>query len=160
MHNDSSQPAQRVPHFPCSGLEEEFRTEKFLPAIELDNKYILNGTGEETSPAPSKTCTACTIVKQRTKDKQHQIITGARKILDDVLLWLNCQSTIIRVSFKVKKCKLFNERFEYMGKDIMTTGQNTTAQSKYGLVTSWKRPTTGNNLCFFVSFCNFYARFC
>ena len=63
-----------------------------------------------------------------------------------------------RVSFKVNKFMLFNERFEYVGRDIMTTG-NTTTQSKYGLVISWTRPTTRDNLRSFVLFCDFYARF-
>lgn len=47
---------------------------------------------------------------------------------------------------------------EYVSKDILTAG-NTIAQSKYGMVSSWNRPMTGDNLRSFVSFCNFYARF-
>ena len=63
-----------------------------------------------------------------------------------------------RVSFKFKKCNLFNDRFEYVGRDILAAG-NTTARSKCGLVLSWTRQKTGDNLRSFVSFYNFYARF-
>ena len=45
--------------------------------------------------------------------------------------------TKYRVSLKIGKCKLFQDRFEYVGRDILWTG-NTTAQSKYELVRDWK----------------------
>ena len=63
-----------------------------------------------------------------------------------------------QVSLKVKQCHLFSERFEYIVSDILPTG-NATAKSKYDMVLKWKRPTTGENVRSFVSFCNFYAQF-
>ena len=117
VQSDPSQPTPNVPQSPRSAVEEEFRTGRFLPDIELDKEYILDGTAGETSPAPSETYTACTVIKQRTKDRRHQIITGSRTIIDDVLLWSNSVSSILlmfecgckvfmkyHVSFKVKKC--------------------------------------------------------
>lgn len=91
--------------FPRSGLEEEFRKGNVLPAIELDNEYILDGTEGEIGLVSSETYTACTIVKQRTKDKKHHIITGSRTIINDVLLWSNYQSTTLPMFECV--CKVF-----------------------------------------------------
>ena len=53
---------------------------------------------------------------------------------------------------------MFTDRFEYVRRDIMVAG-NTTARSKYGLGSSWKCPSIGDNIRSFVSFCNCYARF-
>ena len=63
-----------------------------------------------------------------------------------------------RASLKIKKCHLFSDRFEYVGRDILPIG-NTTAKSKYDLIRKWKLPTTADNLRSFVSFCNFYENF-
>ena len=71
-----------------------------------------------------------------------------------------CMQSILEIQSVVQdeKCNLFNDRFEYLGRDIMTA-RNTTSKSKYGLVKSWKGPKKGDNLWLFVSFCNVYARF-
>ena len=60
--------------------------------------------------------TQCTVVKQMKKDNKHQIVTGSRTIIEDVLIWSNgvsyslimfecvCKVFIrYRVLFKVKK---------------------------------------------------------
>lgn len=114
----------------------------FLPAVEVDAKCVMNGKDGESSPAPSEIYTASKVVKQNTKDKKHQIVTSSRTVIDDILLWLNALSMALlmfecvckvfvkyRISFKIKKCNLFNDRFEYVGCDILTAG-STTARSK------------------------------
>ena len=67
--------------------------------------------------------------------------------------------TKYRASFKLSKCELFYDQFEYVGHDLMVGG-NTTAQSKNDLINQWATPTTGDNLHFFVSLCNYYNKFC
>ena len=46
-----------------------------------------------------------------------------------------------------------------MGHDILPVG-NTTASSKYDLITDWKLPDTADGLHSFVSLINYYNRFC
>ena len=98
-----------------------------------------------------------------------EIVTGSCNIIDDILLWSNNMPTLLlmyecickvymkyRVSLKIKKCSFFKDRFEYVGRDIMSLG-NTTAQSKYDFIKRWSRPSIGEQLHSFVSFCNFYS---
>ena len=59
---------------------------------------------------------------------------------------------------KIIMWKMFSERFEYVGRDILQVG-NTTTKSKYNLVEDWKKPETWDDLRSFVSFYNFYAHF-
>ena len=171
VKQDPFHPVPTVPQFARSGVEDEFRKGMYLPLIKADPEFVLGGKDGESKPAPSETCTACTMVKQRTKDGKHQIVTGSRTVIDDILLCANCILTALlmfecmskifvkyRVSFKIKKCNIFRNRFEYVGRDILTDS-NTTVQLKYGMVSSWNRPRKGDNLRSFVSFCNFYARF-
>ena len=63
-----------------------------------------------------------------------------------------------RESFKLAKCDFLSERFEFVGRDIMPTG-NTTAASKYDLINDWKLPDTAAGLHSFVSLINFYKKF-
>ena len=131
VKQDVSQPTPLVPKFPRSSKEEEFRQGMFLPSIEPDPEFILSGKEGGNSPAPQEIYTDCTVVKQTTKDTEHQIVTGLRTIIDDILLWSNILSTALlmfecvckvfvkyRVSIKLKKCNLVNDRFEYVGRDI------------------------------------------
>ena len=73
--------------------------------MELDNEYILNRTEGKTSLPPSEMYTDCAVVNQLTKDKKHQIVTGSRTIIDNILLWLNCLSTSLLMFECV--CKVF-----------------------------------------------------
>ena len=59
---------------------------------------------------------------------------------------------------KIVRCKMFSERFEYVGRDILQAG-DTTAEFKFDLVKDRKQQETGKDLQYFVSFCNFYTRF-
>ena len=115
--------------------------------------------------------TASTTVRHRVKLGDNTVVTSSRCIIDDIFIWSTSQSCVLllfecicivlrkySVSLKIKKCHLFSDRFEYVGRDIMSLG-NTTASSKYDLVRKWILPTTGDNLRSFVSFCNFYANF-
>ena len=117
-----------------------------MPGIIPNDKYVLSADSGATAPPPSKTYTASKTVRHRTKEGGHIIVTGSRTIIDDILSWSTAQSTLLLlfkficiifrkycVSLKIKKFHLFNNRFECMGRDIMTLG-NTTALSKYDLV--------------------------
>ena len=104
-----------------------------------------------------------------TTDDEH--VTGSRVIIDDVLihstaislllLLLECYMRVYfkyRESFKLAKCDFLSERFEFVGRDIMPTG-NTTAASKYDLINDWKLPVTAAGLHSFVSHINVYNKF-
>ena len=101
-----------------------------------------------------KRCTE-TIVRQymRVCNKSH--VTGSKVIIDDVLLHSTSVSLLLllyecylrvylkyRQSFRFAKCKFLSERFKFVGHDITPLG-NTTARSKYDLLTQWQLPTTG-----------------
>ena len=111
-------------------------------------------------------------MRKRITSSNNVIVSGSRTIIDGVLMGYNASATQLllfecvnqvfflkyRVSMKIAKCKMFSERFEYVGRNILQAG-NTTAKSKYNLVKDWKQPEAGDDLRSFVSFCNFYARF-
>jgi hypothetical protein len=77
-----------------------------------------------------------------------------------MLLW-ECYLRIYlkyRTTLNLKKCNFLRKRFEFVGHDILPEG-NTTAKSKYDLISDWKLPTTGDGLHSFISLCNFYTKF-
>ena len=97
---------------------------------------------------------------------------GSRSIIDDILLWSNNLTLTIlyfrcvcmvfqkyRVSFKLKKCDFLKERTEYVGYDVLSSG-NSPAQSKFNLINDWPLPPSGPSLHSFIGLVSFYARFC
>ena len=58
--------------------------------IKPDSEFILDDSASETSPVPQDTYTACTVVEQMIKDNKHQIMTGYRTIIEDIVIWSNC----------------------------------------------------------------------
>ena len=85
-------------------------------------------------------------MRQKTVDGMHTIVSGSRSIINDVLLWSNSTSILLllfecllqvmvkyRVSLKIKKCHIFSDGFEYVGRYLLQAG-NTTSRSKYDLV--------------------------
>ena len=158
-----------TPCLPTSADEKEFKQELFLPQFKRDANFVLDSDAN-TAPPPVETYTAATVVSQQTESNV-SIVSGSKTIIDDILIWSNSISVILllfecvlqvlvkyRVSLKISKCHLFGDRFEYVGRDILQTG-NTTASSKYNLVNDWQLPTTGDALHSFIAFCNFYSRF-
>ena len=53
---------------------------------------------------------------------------------------------------------IFNPRVEYVGHDILQTG-NCPAQSKFDMINDWPLPTSGQALFSFVGLVNFYHRY-
>ena len=105
------------------------------------------------------------------KDSDKVFISGSSVIIDDLLLHstslpllmqlLECYFRIYlkyRVTLKLAKCDFLKKRFEFVGHDVLASG-NTTAESKYYLINDWKQPTTGDGLHSFFSLCNFYQKF-
>ena len=110
------------------------------------------------------------VVRQKIKGSLNEHVSGSRVIIDDVLLHstslglvlllLECYMRVYlkyRESFKQSKCDFLSERFELVGRNI-TPIENTTASSKYDLITDWKQPTTSAGLHSFVSLINFYKQ--
>ncbi len=96
---------------------------------------------------------------------------GSRAIIDDILIWTShLRLTILyfrcvcmvfqkyRVSFKLKKCDFLKDRTEYVGYDVLSSG-NSPAQSKFSMINDWQLPTTGQSLHSFIGLVNFYHRF-
>ena len=142
-----------------------------MPDLLQDRDYVLAHGDQMHSVTSEDTYMVATTIRQKSSDGAHEVITGSRTIIDDILLWKNGQSVVLlmfefmyrvlmkyHISLKIKKCNFFSDWFEYMGRDITTTG-NATAQSKYDLVKNWERPATGDMLHSFASFCNFYSWF-
>ena len=99
------------------------------------------------------------------------IQTGARQIIDDILLFSNDPVTLLlyfecvchiftkwRLSFNPKKCDFFLDRVEWIGFDLRPDG-NSPASSKFDSIRDWPLPATGTSLHSFVGLLNFYARF-
>ena len=112
------------------------------------------------------------VVRQKMASCNRHHVTGTRTIINDIVCWSTSKSLLLlmlecmcrvslkyRASYKISKCDFFHKIFEYVGHDIMANG-NTTAASKYDLVQNWKLPTSGDNLHSFISFCNYYNKFC
>jgi hypothetical protein len=100
------------------------------------------------------------------------VSTGSKVIIDDILIWSNNLEMILlyfecicrvfvkyRVSFRLDKCEFLKNRVEYVGHDLMPSG-NCPAKSKFNLISDWKLPTTGTALHSFVGLVNFYAKYC
>ncbi len=96
---------------------------------------------------------------------------GSRSIIDDILIWCShlyltilyfrCVCMVFqkyRVSFKLKKCEFLKDRTEYVGYDVLSSG-NSPAQSKFDMINDWPTPTTGQSLHSFIGLVNFYHRF-
>ena len=103
-------------------------------------------------------------------DNEH--VTGSKVIIDDILLHSSslrlllllyecylCVYSKYRQSFRFFKCKFLSERFEFVSHGITPVG-NTTAQSKYDLISDWKLPMTGDGLHLFISLIKFNNRVC
>lgn len=102
---------------------------------------------------------------------REKLFYGSRSIIDDILVWTShLRLTILyfrcvcmvfekyRVSFKLKKCEFLKDRTEYVGYDVLSSG-NSPAQSKFDMINDWPLPTTGQSLHSFIGLVNFYHRF-
>ena len=143
-----------------------------LPNLIIDEDFTL-------APPPSPitqditvmpTEVTMNVIRQKLRTSADEHVSGSRVIIDDVLLhstslslcllFLECYTRVYFKyceSFKLVKYDFLSERFEFVGCDIMPTG-NTTAASKYNLITDWKLPTIAAGLHSFVSLVNFYKR--
>jgi hypothetical protein len=61
-----------------------------------------------------------------------------------------------QLSLNLKKCHLFNKRFEFVGHDIAEDG-NHPAESKFDLVRRWPNPTIIRDIAGLRGFCVFYS---
>lgn len=78
-----------------------------------------------------------------------------------LLLLLECYFCIyfkFCTTLNLYKCDFLQDKFEFVGHDILSTG-NTTAESKYDLISNWPLPVTADSLYSFISLCNFYNWF-
>lgn len=107
-------------------------------------------------------------VRQKMKNSDETHITGSRVIIDDLLLrsialalllllleYYLCIYFKFRTTLKLAKCDFLQDKFEFVGHDILAEG-NTTAESKYDMIKDWTLPTTADGLYSFVALCNFY----
>ena len=150
----------------CSNLE--------LPILKKDKEFAIIG---QYSPIMDdikviKKQLTETVMRQYMAVGSKSHVTGSKVIIDDVILHSTSISLLLllyecylrvyikyRQSFRFDKCRFLSERFEFVGHDITHLG-NTTARSKYGLLSQWQLPTTGDGLHSFISLINFYNRFC
>ena len=113
-----------TPHLPRSSTPSKYCGGECLPDIIPNDMYVLKANSGNATPAPEEVYTASTTVRHSTKSGDHTIVTGSRTIIDDILSWSTSQSTLLllfecicivfqkyRVSLKIKKCHLFNDRF-------------------------------------------------
>ena len=79
------------------------------------------------------------------------------KLVSTPIRMLHANHFKYREYFERGKCDFLSTRFEFVGHDIMPTG-NTPAVSKYDLITAWKLPITPAGLHSFLSLVNFYLK--
>eukprot|EP00978_Attheya_sp_CCMP212_P028534 scaffold98746_cov61-Attheya_sp.AAC.5 len=96
---------------------------------------------------------------------------GSIIIMNDTLLYaislsensftiLRAVCTVARkyhLTWKLKKCRWFPKKFEYVGVDLSIEG-NQPASSKFELIKTWKTPTTPRKIMSFIRFAIFYVR--
>ena len=171
VHQNPKYQKMSTPYFPRSDVPVKYTEGLFPPNVIINDEFVLQNFDDPCEPIVQETYTVTIIVRQRITSSNDVIVSGSRTIIDDVLMEYNASTTLLllfecvnqvflkyRVYIKIAKCKMFSERFEYVGWGILQAG-NKTAKSKYTLVTDWKQPETGDDLRSFVSFFNFYARF-
>ena len=138
-----------TPYFPRSDVPAEYTEGLSLQNFIINDEFVLQNFDDLCEPIVQETYTTTTTVRQRITSSNNVTVSGSRTIIDDVLMWSNVSTTLLllfecvnqvflkyRVSMKIAKCKMFSERFEYVGRDILQAG-NTTTKSKYTLVTDW-----------------------
>ena len=147
-------------------------SDMLLPNLIIDEDFTLapplSPITQDITVLPTESTMNVVRQKMRTSTDEH--VSGSLVVIDDVLL--HSTSLILclilleyymrvyfkyRESFKLGKCDFLSERFEFIGRNIMPTG-NTTTTSKYDLITDWKLPTIAAGLHSFVSLVNFYKR--
>ena len=141
VNQNPKYPKMTTPYFHRSDIPAEYTEGLFLPNFIINDEFVLHNVDEPCKPIVQETYTATTTVRQRIKSSNDVIVSGSRTIIDDVLMWSNASSTLLllfecvnqvflkyRVSMKIAKCRMFSERFEYVGRDILQAG-NTTAKS-------------------------------
>ena len=100
-----------------------------------------------------------------------KLISGSKVIIDDIILWCDIKLLLLtyfdcvcqvflkyRVSFRLDKCEFLKPRVEYVGHDILPSG-NSPASSKFSMINDWPLPTTGQSLFSFIGLVNFYHRY-
>ena len=121
-----------------------------------------------------KTHRGLAIVKTPTDDimtGDKKIIWTSKTIIDDMFLWCDTREFILTlftcvcevfqkywVSFILDKYECLKSRVEYVGHDILHTG-NPPAQFRSSLLTDWPLPTLGQSLFSFIDLVNFYHRY-
>ena len=170
----SCQPPFVVSNFLRTDDFDDSCSKLLLPNLEIDTRYTLNHIKNplfEKDVTKVPTDGGALKIPQRMMHSIRYHVTGSSVIIDDMnirstslslaLLYLECYSQVYlkyRVILKLKKCDFLMPKLEFVGHDIRSDG-NTTASSKYQLVTDWKLPSTGDGLHSFVCFCNFYNKF-
>ena len=150
LHPDrSNQPDFIVSTLPCTDDYTKSCSATHLPNLELDKRYSTVHSNDpifeaNTNVTPITGGNLTVRQKMRNLDRVH--VTGSVVIIDDLkirstslslgLLLLECYFRIYlkyRVTLKLSKCNFLFDRFEFVGHDILSTG-NTTAGSKYDLI--------------------------
>ena len=148
-NKQTSQPASICRLLPTTDNYDKSCTAAVMLNLEIDEDFTLPS---QNSPLYSKSINLIpngggdVVVRQKMANSDKHHVTGSRTIIDDIVGWstskalvmllfecMCCVSTKYRASFKLSKCEFFYDRFEYVGHDLMVSG-NTTAQSKYDLI--------------------------
>ena len=121
-----------TPYFPRSDVPVEYTEGLSLQNFIINDKFVLQNFDDLCEPIVQETYTATTTVRQRNTSSNNVTVSGSRTIIDDVLMWYNVSTTLLllfecvnqvflkyRMSIKIAKCKMFSERFEYVGRDIL-----------------------------------------
>lgn len=176
LHPDTSmQPESAIENLPRTDSYSDSCLRMMLPNLALDPEYTtsvstenpINDPNVHVVPTEGGECT----VRQRMASSDQTHTTGSAVIIDDLLLRSTSKSLLLlllecfcrvylkyRVTLKISKCDFMQEKFEFVGHDVLSTG-NTAASSKYDRISSWKLPTSSDGLHSFVALCNFYNRF-
>ena len=172
--SSSKQPDFIVPNFKRTDDYNESCNSLRLPNLELDETYTPDSSESplfDSKPRVIEADGGNLTVRQKMKNSENVHITGSRVIIDDLLLrstslsllllLLECYLRIyfkFRTTLKLAKCDFLQNKFEFVGHDILAEG-NTTAESKYDMIRDWTLPTTADSLHSFVALCNFYQKF-
>jgi hypothetical protein len=95
---------------------------------------------------------------------------GSLIIMDDILLHTLTEDNAFitlrgvclvarkyHLTLKLKKCRWFPQKLEYVGVDLSLQG-NQPASSKFGLLKTWKTPATPRAIMSFIGFAIFYVK--
>ena len=151
---DLKQSTSKQPNFIVPNLE---RTDDYnescnslrLPNLEIDETYTPDSDESplfDSKPRVIEADGGDLTVRQKMKNSDNVHITGSRVIIDDLLLRSTALSLLLlllecylriyfkfRTTLKLAKCDFLQNKFEFVGHDILAEG-NTTAESKYDMI--------------------------